>query len=494
MLLANQAGVQALAAPFPDVPADSLHAPAIDYLKTHGIIAGYADGSFKPDNTINRAEALKLVFLGRKALSLPDVASTKTMDFPDVAKTDWFYSYVDSAYNLDMVKGYDDGTFKPANEITAAESLKIIFSGLVADFQSPVVTEDPYTDVKSDQWYAPYVLYGRDKMLIEASSNGTYAPERKMTRAEFAEVIYRVLYMQSNKLDRFPMSLNWPICNNFQWGYRIKLPYSWQVLAAGNQLILWKQDKENGQVSFGRVFPNSAVAIVALDANASGLSLQQYLDQMEYGAGATKQVMTLNSLPYAYVMLEQNGLQDNYFQLAGNKILILYTQFGDGPLSNQLKEELRYIIGSVKESTSDDGVSRNCLPIPKVANPGSTADSTGSTDTSNATGTGTAATTAGTTGTGTSTGTNSGTTATGTSTISDTDQLKADILKLVLVQGKATEALQKLDDEVMFETDSIGIGTGPVDYYYSAKINLTLKIDRNSATILATKTDKTSSF
>jgi hypothetical protein len=79
-------------------------------------------------------------------------------------------------------------------------------------------------------------------------------------------------------------------------------------------------------------------------------------------------------------------------------------------------------------------------------------------------------------------------------TISTKDQLISELMKLVLVNGKAEQALGKLNDEIIIETDSIGIGTGPVDYYYSASVNLSLKIDRNSATVLASKTGKTSAF
>ena len=76
----------------------------------------------------------------------------------------------------------------------------------------------------------------------------------------------------------------------------------------------------------------------------------------------------------------------------------------------------------------------------------------------------------------------------------DSSDLKGQVLKMVLINGKATDALNLLTDEQLFETDSIGIGTGPVDYYFSAAINLTLKIDRNAATILASKDGKTNAF
>jgi hypothetical protein len=458
-LLSAQVTVLALGDPFPDVDGTTEHAAAIDFLQTKGIISGYPDGTFKPGNTNNRAEALKLVLLGRKSLALADITITQKPAFPDVTKSDWFYSYVEQAFNLKIVQGYSDGNFKPANEITAAESLKIIYSGLVPGFQLPQLTAAPFTDVPADQWFAPYLEYGRNRQLIEALGDGSYHPGRKMTRAEFAEAIYRTLYSESNKLEKFPLSQNWRYCNNYELGYKAKRPYSWLTLSAGNQQIFWKQDIENGQISFARVFPNSAVAIVAVDDNKSGLSLETYLNQIEYGTGASKQMLTLNGMSYGSILIEQNGLQDSYFQLPSGKILIVYAQFGNGPLVKQLKEELRYIIGSVRESNSADSSDDNCLSPSVITSSGS-----------------------GSTGGGTG------------SAVSASDQLKTEILKLVLVDAKASEALQKLTDETLFETDSIGIGTGPVDYYYSQTLNLTLKIDRNSDTILATQPEKNSSF
>lgn len=446
--------MQAATSPFPDIDAANEHAVAIEFLKNKGIITGYPDGTFQPDKTINRAEALKLLFLSRNVLNISDPALIEKISFPDVQVSDWFYDYVQKAASSEIVKGYSDGTFKPANDITAAESLKIMEIGLILGFQTPTVSVAPYSDVALDSWYAPYLDYAKTKQLIEGGGDGSFDPERKMTRAEFAEAIYRVLYMQSNQLERFPLSLNWPYCNNFELGYKIKHPFGWEVIAADDQMIFWKKDEANGQVSFARVYPNSAVAVIAVDTNKAKLSLDKYMDLIEYGSGSSKQVITLNGLPYASVQIEQSGLQDSYFQMPNGQIVIIYAQIGDGPANGELKEAIRYIIGSVRESkAADEGV--NCL-VQKI----------GGTDKVSS----------------------------GSSSITPEEALIEEILKLVLVDGKAGQALDKLNDELLFHTDSLGIGTGPVDYYFTAKLNITIKIDRDSATILATKSGKTSAF
>lgn len=447
------------AAPFPDVAEDSPQSGAISYLKNNAIVTGYADGTFKPENGINRAEALKLVFLVRKALNLPPAAQRLTISFPDVKESDWFYQYVEEAYSLGIVQGYNDGYFRPANQITSAESLKMIYSGLIPDLQLPAVTEPPFVGVNAGEWYAPYLLYGKSRLLVDALDDGSFRADGKMSRAEFAEAIYRAMYMLQNGLEVYPLSTNWRYCHQADLGYKIKRPTGWKAFGAGNQLIFWQQDEGNGQISFARLYPNSAVVIVAVDENHSRLSLRSYLEQIEYGASASRQFLTLNDLPYASITLEQNGLQDSYFELPDGRILAVYAQTGDGPLNYQLREQIRYIIGSVRGSSSPAAGEDNCLAS-------SFSDSYGSLPA----------------------GSN------GALAISDSDRLKAEILQLVLVKGSASQALDQLNDELLFETDSIGIGTGPVDYYFSAMLNLTLKIDRNSQTILASKSGQTSAF
>lgn len=467
-----------LAGSFPDVLAGSEHLAAIEYLKSKGLISGYPDGSFKPDNTINRAEALKIVSLARLQLLGEDKGPLTAMNFPDVKSSDWFYPYVQKAFTLGVVEGYTDGTFKPANEITAAESWKIIDTELIKTFVSPIsggasLVAQPFTDVKLDAWYAPYLAYAKQRQFIEAKGDGSYDPERKISRADFAEAVYRVTYSEENKLDKFPLSLNWNYCNNFGEGYKVKYPFDWTKISArsesgtsgmppSNEMIFWKQDSGNGQVSFARVYPNSAVVIVAVDKNPQKLALDKYLNLIEYGQGSTKDVITLNGLPYASIFVAQNGLQDSYFQMPNGDILIVYAQTGDGDLSAQLKEQIRYLVGSVRESTSDDGSGENCLAgnvTTSVTNSSSTSTNT-----------------------------------TVSTTSTPAELIIADILKLVLVNGKSSQALNMIDDEILISTDTIGIGTGPVDYYYSAKLDLTMKIDRNSETILATKKTKTSAF
>lgn len=434
---------------FSDVGKDNKYYFAINFLKEKNIIKGYDDGTFRPDQTINRAEALKIIFLSRDLLGLPGGNETK-ISFPDVKNNDWFAGFVKKAVDLKIVEGYQDGTFKPANQITAGESLKIMMTGLIKNYQLSDVKENPFTDVIVDQWYTPYLADAKNLQFIEANEDGSYSPNRSMSRGDFAEAIYRILYTQLNNLDNFPLNLNWPYCNNYELGYKVKTPLNWDVLAVDNQLIIWRKDNNNGQVSFARVYPNSAVAIIAVDMNRSKLSLNQFMKKIEYGDKSNTEVITLNGLPYASVYIEESGLQDSYFQMPDGKIVIIYSQIGDGNMKEQLKNELKYILGSIRSSNKSEDGEKNCLSI-QMSNEEE-------------------------------------------NNVNNLDQLTNDILKQVLAEGKAEIVLNKVNDKIIIETDSIGIGTGPIDYYFSESLNFTIKVDRNAKTILATKTGKTTAF
>jgi hypothetical protein len=85
-----------------------------------GLISGYPDGSFKPDNNITRAEFMALV---NNALGYTE---TTTINFSDVKPGDWFYETVAIAKAAGYIDGYPDGTMKPNNPISREEAATII--------------------------------------------------------------------------------------------------------------------------------------------------------------------------------------------------------------------------------------------------------------------------------------------------------------------------------------------------------------------------------
>lgn len=92
-----------------------------DTLRKMGIMNGYPDGTLKLENNITRAEFCTLIIrmLGKEGGGI-------SSHFSDVTESHWAYGTVNKAAELNYLSGYDDGTFKPSNNITYAESCAIL--------------------------------------------------------------------------------------------------------------------------------------------------------------------------------------------------------------------------------------------------------------------------------------------------------------------------------------------------------------------------------
>jgi hypothetical protein len=114
---------------FADVKADAWYTDYIESAYKAGITEGYFElvkgkyqRMFKPDQPINRAEALKMILLAAGA-ELPETATVK---FPDTTLTAWYAKYLSFAKLNGITSGYADGKFKPANNVTRGEAAKMI--------------------------------------------------------------------------------------------------------------------------------------------------------------------------------------------------------------------------------------------------------------------------------------------------------------------------------------------------------------------------------
>lgn len=179
----------AFAQSFSDVSSSNPNYKAIEDLKFYGIIKGYSDGTFRPKNNVNRAEALKITLLG-SGIEAPIVAGNG--GFPDVDEKEWYAPYVVKAKNLGIIKGNADGTFMPTRNVNLAEMLKILLVSNGIRISQQVPDTAPYSDVSLSEWYAPYFVYAKDNALLDQKSYEKVVPGHALTRAEIAELIYRL--------------------------------------------------------------------------------------------------------------------------------------------------------------------------------------------------------------------------------------------------------------------------------------------------------------
>ncbi len=114
------------AASFSDVESTHSNYTAISTLADMGIINGYTDGTFKPDNAVTRAEMAKLI----SVLYGYDVATVAKSPFTDVPDDHWAVTFISTMKDVGIINGMGDGTFLPNNEVTYEQSLKMIVCAL----------------------------------------------------------------------------------------------------------------------------------------------------------------------------------------------------------------------------------------------------------------------------------------------------------------------------------------------------------------------------
>ena len=184
------------AASFSDIRSGSQLDTYVQYLSDKGIISGYPDGTFQPSRTINRAEALKIIF---ETLS-GELGEDTDSGFFDVEQTQWFAKYVTSAKNKNIVQGYGDGSYKPWQDVNRAEFIKMSMSALPFYYtlaKKASDTVDQFDDVYDEQWYTPHVSAGMNLGFINKTNK--LDPTGPMTRQDAAEIIYKISqYVEAN--------------------------------------------------------------------------------------------------------------------------------------------------------------------------------------------------------------------------------------------------------------------------------------------------------
>ncbi|MBE7051118.1 MAG: S-layer homology domain-containing protein [Ruminococcaceae bacterium] len=156
-----------------------------------GYINGYPDGSVRPDGNITREEVSAILYRVKPmAYDSPITATGKV--FPDVSIDRWSVREIEHLTAYDIIKGYPDGSFLPAENLTRAE-----FAALIRRFISAaeIKTANRWVDLTdiSDHWAFDDITFIAKAGLVEGYEDGTFRPEREITRAEVMSVINRIL-------------------------------------------------------------------------------------------------------------------------------------------------------------------------------------------------------------------------------------------------------------------------------------------------------------
>ncbi len=152
-----------------------------------GYIIGYPDDTVRPESNITRAEIATIFFRMLTDESRAEYWS-QTNDFTDVSRSDWFNNAVSTLTNAGILSGYADGSFRPNESITRAELVKIA----VAFYGSDAAVDADFNDTE-DHWADMFINAAYGLGFVNGYEDGSFRPDQAVTRAEAMKIINRTL-------------------------------------------------------------------------------------------------------------------------------------------------------------------------------------------------------------------------------------------------------------------------------------------------------------
>ena len=182
-------------------------------------IVGYPDGTVRPDRQITRAE-VATIFFRLLTDEARDKFWSQTNPYPDVKADDWFNNAISTLTKMGIINGYEDGTFRPNNPITRAELTKMAVS-FFSSADKFFGKTPSFSDVPADAWYTRFIAAAEELGLINGYPDGTFRPNNYITRAETCTIVNRTLGRGPHKDHLLPeeVMINWPDNLPTQWYY-----------------------------------------------------------------------------------------------------------------------------------------------------------------------------------------------------------------------------------------------------------------------------------
>ncbi|MGE7691823.1 S-layer homology domain-containing protein [Lysinibacillus sp. NPDC097214] len=175
----------AASSPFTDVDPYSSHYDDILKLYTQGAIDGYADKTFRPNQSVTRGQAAKMLATVLKL----DLKNVQDPYLKDVPKSSEYYKYIAALQNAGIMSGYSNGTFMPNEVMTRGELAKILVLGFKFEIASNY--NNSFKDVTSQTSNAIYIQSLVDLKITEGTTPVTFSPHNAVTRGQFASFIVR---------------------------------------------------------------------------------------------------------------------------------------------------------------------------------------------------------------------------------------------------------------------------------------------------------------
>ncbi len=183
---------------FPDITGHWAEDDIIE-LAEMGIVNGYDNGNFGPNDYITRAAITKIALNAFEY----DVYEANSA-FTDISDGVWYENYVNSAYEYGVINGYSDGTFKPGNYVNRAEAMKILLTASgIPDTAGAYIFignedswENPFSDVSTEDWFYEYVMQAYTGEIVSGYADGTFGGGNNITRAEVCKIVLNLLDLE----------------------------------------------------------------------------------------------------------------------------------------------------------------------------------------------------------------------------------------------------------------------------------------------------------
>lgn len=181
-VIAIPVDTQAATKDFKDIPKTHVYYDNIMKMRDLGYINGYADGYFRPNQTILRQHAAVMI---SRAATLPKTVEQKA--FNDVPKTHIYYKEITALQTAGIIQPDAKGNFNPNQQLTRGEMAKI----LAIAFDLKVKADYSFTDVAEDSPYSEYTKALYTNGVATGYEDGKFKPDEVLSRQHYAVFMYR---------------------------------------------------------------------------------------------------------------------------------------------------------------------------------------------------------------------------------------------------------------------------------------------------------------
>lgn len=189
-------------------------APKLNTSDHFAYVQGYPDGTVKPAGNITRAETAAILFRLMDDASRKTYYSTKS-GFRDVASGSWYNTYVATLNNAGVITDSSNGYFRPNEAITRAE-----LAAMLAKFSETTGAANYFNDVSASYWAANAIAICAKLGWITGYPDGTFRPDKNVTRAELMAMINRATGRAPKSADAFlPGMKTWIDNTADKWYY-----------------------------------------------------------------------------------------------------------------------------------------------------------------------------------------------------------------------------------------------------------------------------------